>query len=241
MNIKKTKRFAILLFLVYFIIVGLTLQNITAKADSKLLNTNIDKITKEDVIALIEEQGKDKQGSYYDELVYELVNVDDDKDLELVVKNTGGVHIGEFYIFKLKDNAFKLIAEENWNTESLNLSKPIELNGIKLYETIDSSGGTGADCNTAYLWYVDNGKFKIAWKHVLKDIQVFKENYYLKIGNYQFNNDNNLLYAWSSDYIYELDGITLKENKGNNTMIYKFDGNKFVMISESLGGVKSDQ
>jgi hypothetical protein len=56
-------------------------------------------IAKEEVATLIQEQGG--SGDYYIEaLAYELVNLDADDNLEIVAKIEGGVHLGQFFIFK---------------------------------------------------------------------------------------------------------------------------------------------
>ncbi|TCO67710.1 hypothetical protein [Marinisporobacter balticus] len=194
-------------------------------------------ISKEQIINWIKVQGKNER-YYYEGLSYELVNLDNDPELEVVAKIVGGVHLGQFFIFdKRQDERYHLITEQDWKIESWNLSNPIanhvEVGNKKIFEIVTRTGGTGIDIYKVYLWYIEQGKFIEAWQGILKDRSSFRDDYLFKIGNYQFNDENDRIYAWLSSYKYQSDGVTLKEKFGTNTMIYKFDGTHFVLDTET--------
>jgi len=201
------------------------------------IKNNKDDISKEQIISWIKEQGKEDR-YFYGGLSYELTNVDNDSELEVIATIHGGVHLGDFFIFDKNENGkYILVTEQPWHVTSMNFSNhmadPVEVNNKKIFEIVERTGGSGLDIYEVHLCYVEQGKFVDAWKGILNTVSVFQLNYFLEIGNYRFNKSNNRLYAWSSKYDFELDGVTLKENRGTNTMIYKFDGTKFILDSET--------
>ncbi|MCG8499218.1 MAG: hypothetical protein MJB12_02270 [Firmicutes bacterium] len=194
---------------------------------------NNQNISKEEVIAWINEQSDNKL-EYYDEFVYEVINLDNDPELEIAAKNITGVHLGTFYIFDYYEGGkYKLIAEENWHVDSWDFSEPILIDDKKIYQLVNRSGGTGTSIFTANLWYIEKGKFVKAWEGILKHRTVFKDDYFLEMGSYQFNDDNNLMYVWLSSYIYELDGVTLKEKVSDDIEVFEFDGTQFTLLSQA--------
>ncbi len=193
-------------------------------------------MSKEQIIKWIEEQGENDT-YYYDGLSYELANLDNDSELEVVAKIEAGVNLGQFFIFDKKhDERYHLIIELDWKVESWNLynpiADPVEVGNKKIFEIVTRTGGTGVVVCEVYLWYIKDGEFIQAWKGILKERSVFQDEYFLKIGNYQFNNENNQIYAWLSSYKYKLDGVTLEESYGTNTMTYRFDGTNFCYIAQ---------
>lgn len=236
MKIDRFKHNTTSILILLSIILVLVIINISAKPNVNYLKVNLlsnSNISKEQVIKWINEQSKYKL-TYHDEFVYELINLDNDLDLEIVAKNIIGVNLGNFYIFDFdKSGRYKLIGEENWHVLSWDFSSPIIIDNKKIYEVIDKSGGSGIDITTANLWYIEDGKFIKTWYTILKHRTIFKDDYFLKIGSYQFNSENNLIYAWLNSYIYELDGVTLKEKKRTDSKVFKFDGSKFVLISQT--------
>ncbi|PAB58673.1 hypothetical protein [Anaeromicrobium sediminis] len=201
------------------------------------IKNNKDDISKEQIINWIEEQGE-KDRYYYGGLSYELVNLDNDSELEVVVKTEGGVHLGDFFIFdKKQDKKYHLIIEQDWKVESWNLYNPIadppEVGYKKIFEIVTTTGGTGIDIHEVRLWYIEDGKFIQAWKGILKDRLFFLDYYSLKIGDYQFDHYTHQIYAWLSSYKYKIDGFTLEKSYGTNTMTYKFDGTHFILDTET--------
>lgn len=152
-------------------------------------------ISEEKIINLIESEGM-KDSYYFGELSYKLVNLDNDPELEIVAKTIGGVHLGEFFIFDKNENGrYRLVTEQDWHIDNWDFSgpiaSPVEFGDKKIYEIVNRTGGTGLDIYEVYLWYIEKGKFVQAWKGILKDRETFRDNYFLKMGNYQLNNDNN--------------------------------------------------
>lgn len=238
MKIVRFKNSTTSVFILLFLVSGLAIIGVSAKTytnyqKAHLISNNNINISKEQVIKWINEQSKNKL-AYYDDFTYKSINLDNDLELEVVAKNINGVHLGNFYIFDCdKSGRYKLIGEENWHVLSWNFSTPIIIGDRKIYEVIDRSGGSGIDITTANLWYIENGEFIKAWNTILKHRTVLQDDYFLKIGSYQFNNESNLMYSWLSSYIYELDGVTLKNKKGDDSKVFKFDGIKFVLISQT--------
>jgi hypothetical protein len=194
-------------------------------------------ISEEKIINLIEEEGI-KDSYYLSELSYELLNLDNDSELEIVAKTIGSVHLGDFFIFdKNKYGKYNLVTEQHWHIDTWDFSSPIanpaEFGNKKIFETVNQTGGTGIDVHEVNLWYIEKGEFIEAWKGIIKDREVFRDNYFLQMGSYQLNDDNNKLYAWLSGYTYQEDGVTIKKKLGTDNMVYRFDGTKFVLDEDT--------
>lgn len=194
-------------------------------------------ISEEQIRNLIESEGM-KDNYYFGGLSYEIVNLDNDSELEIVAKTIGGVHLGDFFIFdKKEDGSYYLITEKKWHIDNWDFSNPkaspIEFGNKKIFEVINRTGGTGLDIYEVYLWYIDQGEFTQVWKGILKDREYYRNDYVLEIGNYLINDDTNQLYAWNSRYNYQRDDVIINEFLGTNTMIYEFDGTKFVLDQET--------
>lgn len=215
------------------VVLTLSMQSHSNNVDDDLkvkdhMNADDNELTKEEVITWVKEQSEHKT-DYYKEFEYELVNLDSDTELEIIAKNIGGVHLGNFYIFDMNEEGKpELIADEKWHVSDWNVMKPMMVGGKKIFEVIDRTGGTGVDVLTSHLWYIENGEFIKAWDGILKSRSTYKDDYNLKMGSYQFNEDNNLLYTWLSSYLYDADGVNLKKIDGTETIIYTFDGTRFV-------------
>lgn len=187
------------------------------------------KITDQEVVKLIENQ-TDEGSKCTADIEFELVNLDSNAEPEIIAKSINGENIGSFYIFKKVAGEYKLVTAKDWKVSSWNITEPIEINDTKVFNTTLSTGGTGVQSIISKLWYIDNeGNFKDALEILLQDRKVFEDNYLLKMGSYQFNKDNNLLYVWSSDYTYDIDAITLKEVKNIESKVYRFDETQFVL------------
>lgn len=191
------------------------------------------KISKEDVVKLIKEHGKESN-YYLEHLSFQLINVDNDDDLEIIAHTFGGVHLGYFFLFdKDVSGKYLLAAERFWKVEKLSFdSFPNLLGGIKLHELTELSGGSDLSILTAHLWYMKDGKFIEAWKGKLKEESVFQDNYALTVGGYQYIQTFSHLYTWSSNYLINTNTNIPKEKPTTTVSIYKFDGNKFILESE---------
>lgn len=191
------------------------------------------RISKKDVIKLIKEQGT-KTSYYLDYLSYQLINVDNDDDLEIIAQTVGGVRLGCFFLFDKKTyGKYSFVAERFWKIEKLNFAEyPNLIGDIKLNELIERSGGSGVDIYTAHLWYLKEGKFIEAWEGTVKERSFFQDNYYLGVGGYQYVNELDNLYTWLSNYSIEIDTNTQIEKPMTTVSIYRFDGNKFILETE---------
>jgi hypothetical protein len=206
------------------------------KTNSVLINKNYPAfISKEEVITLIEEQGK--ASDYYIEgLSYELVNLDNDADLEIAAKIDGAVHLGHFFIFK-QDllGKYKLITEQSWKVERCNFRNPLEIEGKKLFEVVTRTGGTGLDIFDVHLVYLEDGTFVEAWQGTLFERSAALPGaYYRRIGSYQVDREANYLYAWETTHQLEQDGVTPKGEGKTTTNCYLFDGSFFNETDKTL-------
>ena len=185
-------------------------------------------IPKQQVVTLLQEQGENND-YYLEGLSFELVNLDDDDDLEIVAQIDGAVHLGEFFIFK-KDlqGDYKLITEQGWKVERCNFKTPLEIEGKKLYEIVTRSGGTGLDIFNVHLVYLEQANFVEAWQGTLfkRDAQ-FLGSYYKRMGSYQFDAEGKRLYVWETTHQLEDDSETPKGEFKTTTTVYFFDGQKF--------------
>jgi len=227
--LKKSKKILYLITLVGVLIVFILLIHTRKLYGNVKNNENSNQgISKNDVITWINEQSSNKPENF-DEFEYKVIDIDNDSNLEIIAQNSRGVHLGTFYIFDNDKNGnYKLIAEKNWNISSWDFYNPIIIDNKKIYKVVDRSGGTGIDTYTVYLWYLENGKFIEAWNGLVKSRSVFADDYQLRIGSYQFNDENNLLYTWLSNYVYKSDGLTLKEKRKDDIKVFKFNGVKFI-------------
>jgi hypothetical protein len=192
-----------------------------------------EKISKKQVINLIKAQGAEKH-YYFDGLSYQLVNVDNDEELELIAQINGTVHIGNFFVFdKNSEGKYLLVAEKNWNVVRLNMAEQGDLwHVIKFNEAVDCTGGSGLDEYIAHLWYLKDGKFVEAWKGILKEQSAFQDTVFFKVGGYQYVDRISKLFAWSSEYLFSIDTSKSIRKPTTTLSIFKFDGVKFVLESE---------
>lgn len=163
-------------------------------------------------------------------LSFQFINLDDDKEPEIVAKENGAVHIGNFYILdQLPDHHYALIAEKPWNVPQLQLKRwdvtnyeggskwnsadPDQVGkvaGKRLFETIDHTGGTGLDVYAAHLWYLEKGSIVEAWSGVLQETSFAPGGKtYRTIGSYQLTGQEGspVLYHWLTQQ--ELDPETM--------------------------------
>jgi hypothetical protein len=187
-------------------------------------------LSKEQIKTIIQAQGKHKDSYYFDGLLYDFVNMDDDADWEIVAKIDGAVHLGNFFIFD-KDSSgdYKLITEQEWKVEEWDFRNPIEIDGNKLFKLVTRTGGTGLDIFNAHLVYLKEGNFLEAWQGTLFERSVMLSGaYYKKVGSYQFDAEGERLYAWETSCQLERDGLTPKGEFTTTTTVYLFDGEKFI-------------
>jgi len=197
------------------------------------IESNLSRISKEEVINLIKTQGS-KSLYYFDGLSYKVANIDKDDDLEIVAKIDGGVHTGYFFIFdKDKQGKYSLVVEKDWKVEKWDLEYWYNLNGgNKAYEMTTRAGGTGLDIFYGHVWYLKDGKFIEAWMGTLKERTAFQDILNLKIGSYQINSDDSRLYAWTTKYSTKISTNTPMAKPTTTVSIFKFDGIKYVLQSE---------
>lgn len=190
----------------------------------------------------IMEQGAEEDSSYYfDGLSFEVVNLDEDDDLEIIATIDGGVHLGQFFIFDKADGKYKLIAEKPQKIEKVNLLPSINLDGKKFFALIERTGGTGLDIYYEHIAYLEDRKLQIAWTGVQKERDANLGLYNLRIGNYQYNPENQLLYTWESRFEHDIETMDILENKGTVTKIYQFVDGKFVEVRGGSANSKTSE
>jgi hypothetical protein len=192
-------------------------------------------ISRDEVAAWIIKQGAEMDASsyYLDGLTFELANVDQDVEPEVLARIDGGVHLGVFFLFdKQPDSSYKLIFERPWHVYSWNLT-PIEVDGpdgpIQLYQIFSRTGGTGVDVKEAHLMYMsDSGVWIEAWSGTLKIRSVFQDNVHHVMGSYQLNDDNGQLLYWQT--VTDVN-LTSNEQIGDSlttTKLFEMDQGLFV-------------
>lgn len=206
-------------------------------------------ITREQIIDLIKEQGQRKDVPYYFEgLSYEPANLDADDALEIAAKIDGGVHIGQFFILDQDSKGeYQLITERDWKVEEWDLTRftPVEdQDGFRnVFRLVSRDGGTGVSVFTVHLCYLDQGSFIEAWQGTIQDRFLFQNNYFQKIGGYQFDIDSGYrrLYAWETTVQYQVaeDGVTPQgETKmETTTKVYNFNGTVFSETAADNAGL----
>ncbi|MDD3365364.1 MAG: hypothetical protein PHZ03_10320, partial [Syntrophomonas sp.] len=196
----------------------------------------LNKMTKEQIAAMIQTQGKQDKDSYYIEgLSYDVADLDDDADWEIVAQIDGAVHLGKCFIFdKDAGGDYKLITEQDWKVEQWDLAYPLEIDGKKVFKLVTRTGGTGVDVWIMHLFYLDQGSFIEAWQGTLQERSVFKNNWFQKVCGYQvdLHSENQRLYAWETTIQYQLepDGVTPQGEikTDTTTKVYLFNGSTFI-------------
>lgn len=203
-----------------------------AEIKEKLISENTTQtqkaISKKQVTQWIKQQGARKANYYFEGLTFVEVQLDEDKELEVIAGIDGGVHLGHFFVFdRSKAGTYKLIAEKDWKVEQLHPGPAIEMNSKKLFETVERTGGTGVDVKYVHLWHVENGKWVEAWEGVLKERNAMITGLHsLVAGGYQVIDDT--LYSWNTLTLLEDDDETMKGQRETTLQIFRFDGNRFV-------------
>jgi len=199
--------------------------------DKETHSVNIQtKITKDEVADWIRKQGKDKKDYYFDGLSIEEVNVDTDPEPEVLSRIDGGVHLGNFFIFDQQpDGSYQLIFERPWHVESWDLEL-FRAEGINpLYKIITRTGGTGMDVREAHLMYMsDHGKWTEAWNGKLKDRSVFQDQYHILMGGYQFNDDDGLLFYWTTEMDTSKENNNLAGDSRTTMKVFELQAGRFV-------------
>ena len=204
--------------------------------EEKVVNiTDPNSISKQFVVELIEEQGKRQDtGYYFDGLHYELLNIDKDKDLEILARIYGGANIGQFFIFDKSDSSqYKLVTEEDWKVETWNIDTGIiRIDGKKIFELVTRTGGTGARVIYAHLWYMEDGRYVELWRGTLEEMSAFQGEYNLNMGSYRVAYDDGSLYYWQSAQSYRIEGndIIPKGDVENVMQKYQFVDGKFTIL-----------
>ncbi|MFZ7103276.1 MAG: hypothetical protein ACOWWO_11570 [Peptococcaceae bacterium] len=189
-------------------------------------------ISPEQIAELIRVQGKYQQDSYYiPGLSYDLANLDDDAEREIVAKIDGAVHLGQFFIFDQDARGdYKLITEQDWKVEQWDLDAPLELADKKIFKLISRTGGTGLDIFTEHLWYLAQGKFTEIWQGTLteRSMMAGPETFRMKVGGYQVDVEGRRLYQWETTYRLAEDGVSPQGDLKTSTKVYLFNGSGFV-------------
>ncbi|HBZ79064.1 MULTISPECIES: hypothetical protein [Brevibacillus] len=185
---------------------------------------------------------------------FQLANLDDDADWEIVAKQNSTVHLGTFYILDQKaDRTYSLVAEKPWNVPHLQLERwdfssernhpqldphasddSAEVAGKRLFETIDHTGGTGISAYEAHLWYMEKGKLVEAWSGVLKQTSsVPGGQLFQTLGNYQLLTDDEqhpALYYWTTEQELDPDtGSPLSGKSSTKLQVYRFENGAFTL------------
>ena len=156
--------------------------------------------------------------------------LDDAADQEIIAKIDGAVHLGNFFIFRKDSNGnYKLITEQGWKVEKWDFDNPLEVGGNKLFKLVTRTGGTGLDVVNVHLAYIKENKFVEAWQGTLLERSaMLPGSQYKKVGSYQFDAEDERLYAWETACQLEQDGLTPQGNPTTTTNVYLFDGEKFI-------------
>lgn len=184
------------------------------------------KITKQQVADWILEQGEEDR-YYVEGLSFELVDLDDDGEAEIVAAIDGGVHVGNYFIFnRAADGHYQLIFETNWKVDYLKLGEPIHIEDKRLYATVERAGGTGLDVEIAHLWYIEQGQVVEAWKGTMKEMNaMLAGSYSLALGSYRV--EDNVLYVWNTLSLLEDDAETVRGTPVTTMTTFTFDGTSF--------------
>lgn len=231
--------------------VGLAASSLVLTAPSSLASKAP---TKTQVLDWINKQAKDPVVSdYFD---FQLVNLDDDPEPEIVAKHNGSVHIGNFYILDQKaDRTYALIAEEKWNPPRLQLDhwdftrevksseihktaedEPRLLAGKRIFETVQHTGGSGVSVYEANLWYLDKGRLVKAWEGLLREtVSVPGGQLFQTVGSYQIVQDDEakpLLYHWQTKQELNPDTGELLPGKPETALqMYRWENGVFVPLN----------
>jgi hypothetical protein len=227
------KRMLIILFFSVIVNFGVVIGE-RAEATVPDIDGSLPKMPKEEVIKLIKAQGS--EGLYYFEgLSYKVVNIDEDKEFEIVAKIDGGVHLGYFFIFdKNKQGKYSLVTEKDWKVEKWDLEYlEFFIGGNRAFEMTTRSGGSGVDIFYGHIWYLRGGKFVEAWMGTLKERTAFQDILNLEIGGYQINGDDSRLYEWTTKYSTKISTNTPLVKPKTTVSIFKFDGIKYVLQSQN--------
>ncbi|TKI57012.1 hypothetical protein E8L90_16925 [Brevibacillus antibioticus] len=192
-------------------------------------------ITADKVKQWIREQGKEKE-YYLRNLTFQLSNVDNDSELEVIATIEGGAHLGHFFIFdKQSAEQYKLVTEQPWrvadsgfdeSVPDIGVKEPVaEIDGKVLYQTIVADGGSGLSSRTAYLWYLENGKFTVAWNGEIRLTSTFQNNNVVEIGTYDIDEDN--LFYFSNSYKINTEDKKAQPEIKQTAAIFKFNGQTF--------------
>lgn len=192
----------------------------------------VPEVTRDLVISWIKAQGRDQVDSYFWEgLSIRTANLDQDDDLEVVAVIDGAVHLGTWFLFdRQPDGQYKLIAETDWKADRLVLEDPIEIADNKLFEVVQSDGGTGVHVETAHLYYLEQEKLVEAWQGVLEEKTATMGVYRSIMGGYRVDESDFLLYAWQTVTLLEEDMVTVKGKRQTEMSIYAFDGTRFTAV-----------
>ncbi|MFS0553693.1 hypothetical protein [Brevibacillus sp. 179-C9.3 HS] len=207
--------------------------------------------TKAQVLEWINKQAKNSIVT--DNFDFQLVNLDDDPEREIVAKHNGSVHIGSFYILDQKPNrTYALIAEEEWNPPRLQLDRwdytrevnhpqigkndqdePRLLAGKRVFETVQHTGGSGISVYEANLWYLEKGRLVKAWEGLLREtVSVPGGQLFQTVGSYQIlhgDGEKPLLYHWQTKQELNPDTGELLPGKPETTLqIYRWENGVFV-------------
>lgn len=138
--------------------------------------------------------------------------------------------MGDFFVFdKNIYGRYFLATERKWHVDKLNFADhPDYMEGFKLNELTERTGGSDLDTYIAHLWYLKEGIFIEAWKGTLEERSFFQRNMFLRVGGYRYVEKFTKLFTWSSEYSIKVDTNTPIGKPTTTISIYKFDGSKFI-------------
>ncbi|WP_110932724.1 hypothetical protein [Paenibacillus bouchesdurhonensis] len=201
--------------------------DIVTDSASRVREQSVAKITSKQVADWIVEQGAEDR-YYVEGLSFELLDLDGDGEVEIVAAIDGGVHLGNYFIFKkASDGEYQMVFESRWKVDSLKLGEPIQVGDKLLYETLERTGGTGLDVEIAHLWYIEQGQVVEAWKGAVKEMNaMIPDSYSMTVAGYRIQDDQ--LYYWRTLSLLEDDAETLQGTPDTRLTMFTFDGASFI-------------
>ncbi len=190
-------------------------------------------VTSEQAIALVREQGSEKQ-YYYPGLSFQEVQLDSDKPNELFVWIIGGSTVGNFFIFdKDAQGRYRKVYEQPWRIDRFQVPLEWTFDGKHLFEVVVTTGGTGVRTKTSYLLYLQDGKVTEAWHGVLLNSQVTPPNTVVdQVGSFVVDEEDQLFIYQQVRLIADRTGKTILSAHRPTVTVYRWNGQRFEQAQE---------
>lgn len=184
-------------------------------------------VSREQVVALLEDQGGDAGSYYLEGLSFALADLDGDGDMEVLAKIDGGVHLGQWFIFDQQaDGTYQLITEQDLKVESWGLDQPAAWQDHRMFAMTTRTGGTGTSSTYAHLWYLHKGEYTEVWRGLIKETTHQPGGEVRKvIGGYTV--DQGTLHHWTTETLLAEDGSTPVAPPKTILNVYEFTGGAF--------------